>query len=218
MSQEQNKKLWTVSELINWATEYLNAHNLESPRLSIELILCEILSCSRLDLYLNYDKPLNTEELTELKSKIKSLVKGKPLQFILGWSQFLNYKIFLSRKVFIPRPETEILVKLVLDSYKKWREEALSILDIGCGSGAISIALADFFKNSKILAIDVDQNAIEQTKENAQRYSIKNIQLLRMDILKDVPPDKFDIIVSIHLTFQFLSTMNCPNKSLMNQK
>ncbi len=196
MSREQNKKVWTVSELISWGTNYLNDYKIESPRLSIELLLCEILSCTRLDLYLNYDKPLNPRELKELKSKIKALLCGKPLQFVLGWTQFLNYKIFLCKKVFIPRPETEILVKFALDKYKNRKEEPLSILDIGCGSGAISIALADFFKNSKVLAIDVDKDAIEQTKENAERHSLKNIQLHRMDILKEVPSEKFDLIVS----------------------
>lgn len=196
MSPDENKKIWTISELITWGTKYLTNYKVESPRLSIELLLCKLLSCNRLDLYLNYDKPLNTFELKKLKSMIKLLVSGKPLQFILGWTQFLNYRISLGKKVFIPRPETEILVKLVCEAYQKRREEPLHIIDIGCGSGAISIALADFFGNSTVLAIDVDKNAIEQTKENAERYYLKNIQCLQMDILKSAPAGKFDLIVS----------------------
>ncbi|MFN3307529.1 MAG: peptide chain release factor N(5)-glutamine methyltransferase, partial [Candidatus Kapaibacteriota bacterium] len=133
MNQEQSRKVWTVSELITWGKNYLEARKIESPRLSIELLLCEILSCSRLDLYLNYDKPLSVRELNELKSKIKALACGQPLQFILGWAQFLNYRISLGRRVFIPRPETEILVKLITDTLKSRKDEPLLILDIGCG-------------------------------------------------------------------------------------
>jgi release factor glutamine methyltransferase len=198
MSQNEikTKKVWTVLELIDWGTQYLRDKAFESPRLVIELLLSKVLNLSRIELYLNFEKPLTSVELSTIKSYIKRLLSGEPLQYILGEVQFLNFKLNLLKKVFIPRPETEILVATVFEVYKELRDNQMKILDIGCGSGAISIALADFFRNSKIIAIDIDSNAIEQTLENANSYNLKNIECLKIDILKTIPEGNFDIIVS----------------------
>ncbi len=196
MNRDEDKKIWTVSDIINWATGYFSEKKIESPRLTIELLLCDILNLSRLDLYLNYDAPLKPLELRTLKAHIKRLLSGEPIQYILGWAQFLNYKILLNKKVFIPRPETEQLTNLILSTLKARRESVRKILDIGCGSGAISIALADFFRNAQVLAIDSDLNAIEQTKENACLNKVTNVIAFKMNILDQFPKDKFDIIVS----------------------
>ncbi|MEJ5287303.1 MAG: Peptide chain release factor N(5)-glutamine methyltransferase [Candidatus Kapaibacterium sp.] len=189
-------KIWTINDIILWGIGYLKEKNIDSPRLSIELLLCQILGLSRLELYLYFDKPLTPNELSQLKILLKRLTKGEPLQYILGWTQFLSYKILLNKKVFIPRPETEMLVNLVCSHYKHKKDEALKILDIGCGSGAITIALADFFKNSEVTAIDIDDNAIAQTEENIDYHKLTNATVLKLNILKELPEGKYDIIVS----------------------
>jgi release factor glutamine methyltransferase len=196
MNPTEKSEIWTIGKVLNWGTEYLGKKSIESPRLTIELLLCDILSSSRLDLYLSFDKPLSSEELQSLKSKIKRILKGEPIQYVLGWTQFLNYKILLRRNVFIPRPETEFLVSFIRNSLKSHCDKPLQILDIGCGSGAISIALADFFKNSQVLAVDIDENAIIQTIENGKLNKIENIQVQQLDILNKIPQQKFDLIVS----------------------
>ncbi|MCX7908707.1 MAG: peptide chain release factor N(5)-glutamine methyltransferase [Ignavibacteria bacterium] len=196
MNRYESNRNWTISEIIHWGTSYLNKKGCESPRLSIELLLCSVLNTTRLDLYLNFDKPLKKKELDELKSKINLLLRNEPIQYILGWTQFLEFKLSLSRKVFIPRPETEQLVKFIIKKNESKQERKMSILDIGCGSGAISIALASFFRNSQVLAIDIDTNAIEQTKENALLNNVSNIETMELDIFKCVPEGSFDIIVS----------------------
>lgn len=196
MNRDEDKKIWTVSDIINWATGYFSEKKIESPRLTIELLLCDILNLSRLDLYLNHDFPLKPLELKTLKSHIRRILSGEPIQYILGWAQFLRYKILLNKKVFIPRPETEQLTNLILSTLKDRRESVRKILDIGCGSGAISVALADFFRNAQVLAIDSDLNAIEQTKENAYLNKVTNVNVFKMNILEQFPKDKFDVIVS----------------------
>lgn len=196
MNRKENRNTWTIAEIIKWGTQYLADKKIESPRLTIELILCDILKLTRLELYLNYAIPLKSNELNLLKTKIKELLRGFPLQYVLGWSQFLNYKILLNKKVFIPRPETEYLANLVRVSLKHKKDEKLKILDIGCGSGALAIALADYFKQSEVYAIDIDENAIEQTKENAKINKVENLVVFKMDILEQKPNEHFDIIVS----------------------
>lgn len=196
MNRKENRNAWTIAEIIKWGTQYLADKKIESPRLTIELILCDILKLTRLELYLNYAMPLKSNELNLLKTKIKELLRGFPLQYVLGWSQFLNYKILLNKKVFIPRPETEYLANLVRVSLKHKKDEKLKILDIGCGSGALAIALADYFKQSEVYAIDIDENAIEQTKENAKINKVENLAVFKMDILEEKPNEHFDIIVS----------------------
>lgn len=196
MNRKENRNAWTIAEIIKWGTQYLADKKIEPPRLTIELILCDILKLTRLELYLNYAMPLKSNELNLLKTKIKELLRGFPLQYVLGWSQFLNYKILLNKKVFIPRPETEYLANLVRVSLKHKKDEKLKILDIGCGSGALAIALADYFKQSEVYAIDIDENAIEQTKENAKINKVENLVVFKMDILEQKPNEHFDIIVS----------------------
>ncbi len=198
MSQNEirTKKLWTILEIINWGTKYLADKGIESPRLTIELILSKILSASRIDLYLNYEKPLTQVELSELKIALKRIISGEPLQYLLEETQFLNHKIKLTKKVFIPRPETEILVATVFENFKEFQQKSFNIIDIGCGSGAISIALAFFFTNSIVTAVDIDPFAIEQTNENAKLLNLTNINCFQLDILKTTPKGKFDIIVS----------------------
>lgn len=198
MSQNEikAKKQWTILEIINWGTKYLAAKGTESPRLTIELILSKILSSSRIELYLDYEKPLTQAELFELKIALKRITAGEPLQYLLEETQFLNHKIKLTKKVFIPRPETEILVATVFENFKEFQQKPFNIIDIGCGSGAISIALAIFFPHSTITAVDIDPFAIEQTNENAQLLNLHNINCFQLDILRTTPKGKFDIIVS----------------------
>ncbi|MCX7880682.1 MAG: peptide chain release factor N(5)-glutamine methyltransferase [Ignavibacteria bacterium] len=195
-SDKGNSKLWTLGELIRWATNYLSSKSIESPRLTVELLLSHILNLSRLQLYLNFERPLIAEELNTFKSHLKRLLKSEPLQYILGETKFLENTIKLNRKVFIPRPETEILVKIIEDKYKSRKNEKLRILDIGCGSGAISVSLAKIFKNSNVLAIDIDPDCIEATKENALLSGQNNLIVEKLDILNSLPNGSFDIIVS----------------------
>ncbi len=195
MSREQNK-VWTIRDIILWGENYFATKKVEAPRLSIELLLCNLLEMSRLDLYLNYELPLCAIELQTLKSQIRRLLKGEPLQYILGWTQFLQYKILLNKKVFIPRPETEYMVNFIINKLKSQQTQEMKILDIGCGSGAISVALADFFKKASVLAIDIDTNALLQTEENAKLHNLDNIKTMNLDILKQIPKDTFDLIVS----------------------
>lgn len=133
-------------------------------------------------------------ELLKLNFAIKDLKKEKPLQYIMRYTDFYNIKLNLNHKVLIPRPETEELVDMIIKENKGKKD--LKIADFGCGSGAIALSLKNNIPESEIWAFDIEDNAINQTKENAQSLNL-DINIEKKDLLKDNFSDyNFDIIVS----------------------
>lgn len=142
----------------------------------------------------NNQQAVLESELLKLNFAIKDLKKEKPLQYIMGYTDFYNIKINLNHKVLIPRPETEELVDMIIKENKGRKD--LKIADFGCGSGAIALSLKNNIPDSEIWAFDIEDNAINQTKENAQALNL-DINIEKKDLLKDNFSDyNFDIIVS----------------------
>jgi len=187
--------MMTILETLKLATEYLEKHKVENPRLNAELLLAEILKCKRLELYTNFDKPLKEDELEKFREYLRRRSIGEPLQYITGKVNFFGYEFIVTPDVLIPRPETELLVEEVIQSFDN--NLPLKILDICSGSGNIGIVLAKFFKNSIVHCIDVSDKAIEVGKLNSQQLKTENVVFQKLDILNDVPLEKdFDVIVS----------------------
>lgn len=163
MSNTQNE--WTVLSMLNWATTFFENKEVKSPRLSIEWLLADVLEIKRLDLYLNYDRPLSQIELDNLRPLVKRRAQHEPLQYITGETTFYNSTIKVNPSVLIPRQETEQLVQLILDNHPD--TNTLNVLDIGTGSGCIPIALKKERPNWNITAIDISTEALETAKSNA---------------------------------------------------
>src|SRR5690554_8055792 len=98
-------QIWTVLSMINWASTYFKEKNVPDPRLSIEWILAEALNVKRLDLYLQHDRPLSSQELDNIRPLVKRRAAAEPLQYITGFADFLNVTIRVSPDVLIPRIE-----------------------------------------------------------------------------------------------------------------
>lgn len=187
----------TVLDSIKLSTEYLEKKGVESPRLNAELLLADILKCKRLDLYLKYDQPLSEDEINKYREYISRRAKREPLQYIIGKVDFFGLELKINKSVLIPRPETEILVETIINREKD--KNSLLILDIGTGSGNIAIALAKSLSQSKIVAVDVSNEALKVAEENVNKHNVINqIELVRKNILEDTNfyNLKFDIIVS----------------------
>ena len=183
-------------EIVQWGTGYFRKKGIESPRLNIELLLCDILKINRIDIYSQYDKPLKERELNILHDLVIRRSKREPLQYITGYTYFYGLKIKVDKSVVIPRPETELLVSEVLKSTENKHEELL-ILDIGTSSGCIAVALAKEMRNSKIIAVDNSGYGLKTAKENAALNNICNIEFYKINILSEIPEEtKFNIIVS----------------------
>ncbi|HSP88618.1 MAG TPA: peptide chain release factor N(5)-glutamine methyltransferase [Ignavibacteriaceae bacterium] len=186
----------TVLDLINLSTEYLVKKEIESPRVNAELLLAHTLKCKRLDLYLSYDRPLSEDEVSIYREFIKRRSRSEPLQYIIGKVEFYGLEFLVNPSVLIPRPETEILVEAILNSVNK--NDRIKILDIGVGSGNISVSLAKHLPNSEITATDLSLPAIETAKENAKLNNVlERINFTKQDInVESFSEEKFDIVVS----------------------
>lgn len=145
----------------------------------------------------------NSIELTQqqdeiLQAWIKArVIDHKPLQYIIGWVPFNEVKIKVEPPVLIPRPETEEWVMNLCSQLQKIAQKKLTILDVGCGSGAIAITLAKELPQATIYASDIADHAITLTKENCALNHIKNVQIIKSDLFTALPSDlKFDLIVS----------------------
>lgn len=156
-------------------------------------ILCELLDCSFEKLFLRSDERLS-DELEKRFLEICSLFNaGEPLAYIFGRTSFMGREFEVSPAVLIPRDETEILVQKSLEVARNFSEPV--IFDICTGSGIIAISLALALNGAKIYSSDISEPALEIAKKNALRLGAKNIEFLRSDLLKKLPP-KADIIVS----------------------
>jgi release factor glutamine methyltransferase len=144
-----------------------------------------------------FDRPLNDAELNAYREFLARRGKREPLQYILGKTDFYNITLKTDSRALIPRPETELLVEAIINIYKD--KEGLNFLDIGVGSGCITVALLKNLKEAKATAIDISEDALDLTKENVQLNNIENqITLLKFNALEDdySKLGKFDFVVS----------------------
>ena len=187
----------TVLESINLSAQYLAQKGIESSRINAELLLADILDCKRLDLYLSFDKPLGNQEIEKYRDYIRRRGNFEPIQYITGKVDFYGIELKVNSSVLIPRPETELLVENILKLLSRDKES--TILDIGCGSGNITIALAVNLSSSKFICTDNSDEALKVAKENAEKYfELERIKFINHNILKEDLNNfpQFDIIVS----------------------
>ena len=187
----------TVLEVIKLSTEYLQKKGVESARANAEILLAEILKCKRLELYLAFDKPMAENEVQIYREAIRKRGLRIPLQYIVGNVEFFGLKLIVNENVLIPRPETELLVEKIINESDKTAN--LKILDIGVGSGNISLAILKNLPNSKVVAIDISESSLAVAKQNAELNTLQDkIELLVFDIMNDDlnALGKFDLIVS----------------------
>jgi release factor glutamine methyltransferase len=187
----------TVLEVIKLSTEYLQKKGVESPRANAEILLAEILKGRRLELYLSFDKPLAENEVQIYREAIRKRGLRIPFQYIVGNVEFYGLKLIVNESVLIPRPETELLVEKIINESDK--SANLKILDIGSGSGNISLSIAKNLPSSKIVSIDISENALAVANQNAELNSLQErVEFKLFDIMKDDLNSlgKYDLIVS----------------------
>jgi release factor glutamine methyltransferase len=192
----EHQEEWTVLSMLKWGTGYFKEKGIPDPRHSIEWLLADMLHIKRLDLYLSYNRPLASSELKQLRPLVKRRAKHEPLQYITGSSAFLNVQIEVTPDVLIPRIETEQLTEIILDEHPE--SPALSVLDIGTGSGCISVALKKERPPWEITATDISEEALRTAQKNAHQNEVK-VLFKEHDINQqdnDAFSTSFDLIVS----------------------
>ena len=187
----QQTKVWTTIELIDWGYEFLSSKGISNAKLEVEWLLCHVLNCKRIDLYVQFEQPLMKNELAQFKTSIKRRIKGEPFQHIIGKGDFYGRDFFVNKDVLIPRPETELIIEIL----KKKNKNGM-FLEIGTGSGCISITLVLENLTNNIIATDISKDALSVAKNNADNFNIKDIDFKIHNFLETKIHSTYDVIIS----------------------
>ena len=182
----------SLGEVLGLATEHL-AKTSETARLDAELLLAHALGRSRIELYTDYDRPLNETELAAYRELVSRRARHEPVAYLLGEWGFRRLTLTVDSRALIPRPETEIVVERCLERLRG--VDAPRILDVGTGTGAIALALADEHEGARVTAIDVSPDALELARANAERTGLA-IELVLHDLRDGLPRGPWDLVVS----------------------
>lgn len=183
----------TVLEVLQSTTAYFKKRELESPRLNAEHLLAHTLGCQRIELYLQFERDLAENELAPLRGLVRRRGLGEPLQHLLGTVEFCGHSFICDKRALVPRPETEQLVELVIQS--TIGHPPSIILDVGTGSGVIALSLAMDFPEAEIVAGDLSEDALVLARENSARLGIDRVKFVKSDLLENIE-GKFDLIVA----------------------
>ena len=189
---------WKLLDLLNEASSFFVSKGMDGARLQAELLLAAALELNRLDLYLQFEKTLTAQEVEVFRGFVRERLKGRPIQYVTGTAAFRNLDLSVRSGVLIPRPETEIVVEVALELLAP--EGEARALDLGCGSGAIAVAICDERPRALVTASDIDRTALGIAAENAQRHGVGDrLTLVRGDLLEPFGsggPGRFDAIIS----------------------
>ena len=183
----------TVLEVLQSTTAYFKKRAIESPRLNAEHLIAHSLGKKRIELYLEFERPLSEPELAPLRELVKRRAQGEPLQHLLGTVEFANHVFISDKRALIPRPETEQLVEYLCDL--AWPANA-RILDVGTGSGVIALSLAARFPSADLHAVDLSPEALTLAHENAENLGIPDRVHFSQGYLLEKAEGAFDLIVA----------------------
>ena len=186
-------EIWTVQRTMNWCVEYLERHGDEHPTRSAEWLMSAATGLSRVEIYAYYDRPLSVEERDTLRESLRRRGAGEPLQYVTGEVGFRHIILRTAKGVLIPRPETEMLVELVLERIKGIEQPR--ILEVGCGTGCISLSLAKE-AGAQVTATDISPDAVACATRNVEALELgEHVQIVETDCVDGIE-GPFDVLVS----------------------
>jgi release factor glutamine methyltransferase len=190
---------WTIQRLLNWIRGHFAEHNVDSPRLSAELLISHVLGVKRIDLYTQFDKIVSQNHLDRLHELVKRCGEHEPLAYLIGRTEFYSLDIKVTPDCMIPRPETELLVERAIELVRK-REGTQFVCDLCTGSACIAVAIAKNCPNAHIAASDICDSALSVAAENVANHDVgERVTLLCGDlfapIIEGFDNTEFDLVV-----------------------
>jgi release factor glutamine methyltransferase len=183
----------TVLEILDGGTRYLEKRGIEDARRNMQHLVAHQLGCTRMELYMRFDQPIEEKDLAPLRDVLKRRGEGEPLQHLLGTVFFHQHEFKTDARALIPRPETEELVEMIL-KFPDLPENA-RVLDMGCGSGVLGLSLAAARPGWQVTLADVSPDALALTRENAVKLGLENVAFAQSDLFSAVDGD-FDLIAA----------------------
>ena len=159
---------WRLLDILENTSRFFASKGLENARLQAELLLAAVLGVKRLDLYLQFERPLHSSEVDRYREYVRQRLQRVPVQYITGVAAFRHLELTVTPAVLIPRPETEVLVDVALELLPADGR----VLDLCCGSGAVALSLAQEAAAAAVVAADVSAAALEVAKANGQRCEL----------------------------------------------
>lgn len=190
------EQTWTLGALLDWTAKHLAQKGMESPRLDAEVLLAHAAGCKRIDLYgLRFAEAASPEVRQKYKDLIRKRLEGCPVAYLVGRKEFYGLEFAVGPAVLIPRPDSEHLVMECLELAKKIDKPCL--LDIGAGSGNLTVALAKHLPKAQVTAIDQSPEALAVARQNAERHGVAaRIRFLQGDLFSPLQSaERFDVIV-----------------------
>lgn len=188
-------KMLTIKEILNLSSEHLDRAGVKNAKRQAEELIADSLEMKRLELFMQYERPLQDRELKLCRDALKRRSQGEPLQYIRGKVDFFDCTIHLSSDVLIPRQETEILVDKIVEVISTEENlEGKVLWDVCCGSGCIGIALKKRFPELKVVLSDLSEEALKVARENA-RINEVNVDFLQGDLLTPFKGEQCDYFV-----------------------
>jgi release factor glutamine methyltransferase len=182
----------TVLDLLESTTRFFAKHEVPSPRLTIELMLAEMTRRTRMQLYLEFDRPVEASVLDRLRPLVKRRAEGEPLEYLLGATTFAGHRVEITPDVLIPRPETEILFD---EACKKIDPAGGPVIEVGTGSGILAVSLARRFPGLEVVATDISEPALAVARRNAA--GLPHVRFVQSDLLEEKSiPEKAQMIVA----------------------
>tara|TARA_B100001248_G_scaffold239645_1_gene205090 strand:+ start:93 stop:953 length:861 start_codon:yes stop_codon:yes gene_type:complete len=180
----------------NYGLKFLRSNSIENPKKEIEIFLCHLLSCSKFELYNHAGKSILLTKVNLLNEWLERRAKREPIQYIINNASFYGREFYVNKNVFIPRPESERLIEEAINHLRDF--DSPKILEIGTGSGCLSISLAIEFPDSNVQSIDISEEAINVAKINSEKFQLNNISFKKLDFLKSEMKTfrNFDLLIS----------------------
>lgn len=184
----------TVGEVLALSCSYLKSKNIARARRDVEDLIGSVIGVKRLDLYIQFERPLVEEELTKIRDGVKRLSQSEPLEYILGKAEFYDCTIFVDKTVIIPRPETELLAEKIIHKLKDQDLRGKILLDLCTGPGSIGIVLKKHLPDLRVLLSDISEEVIQLAKKNAKENRVE-VEFLVGDLFEPLKATKINFLV-----------------------
>jgi release factor glutamine methyltransferase len=195
-------EIWTIGKLLEWINGYFLKNGVDSPRLSAEMLLAHVLGIKRIELYVQFEQPVDEAKLPPLRELVRRCGQHEPLAYLIGKTEFYSIELAITKDCLIPRPETEMLVQRAIE-YLRLREGTQRVLDLCTGSGCIAVAIAKNHPAAEVTASDISDAALSVAARNIEKYKL-------LERVKLISGDLFDPLIA-GLDSQFdLITINPP--------
>lgn len=187
---------WTYRKILDWTQAKLKERGVESPRVEAEILLAHAAGCQRILLYTRLDEPTPDAVRATMRDLVQRRMKSEPVAYLVGHREFFGLDFLVDRSVLVPRPETETLVMVGLQLLESLPESA-RVLEVGVGSGCVSVALAKQRPGISVTAVDVSADALVTADRNVEKHGLSGrIELREGETFAAVRGETFDLIVS----------------------